>query len=81
MIQRKLQPQFPLLFRLLRHPKQRNCITQLQKRTAGRTTRKRERTKERKHERKPEENGKSPKEREMIYGTAQLYPNVKAAEC
>ncbi len=25
MIQRKLQPQFPLLFRLLRHPKQRNC--------------------------------------------------------
>lgn len=27
------------------------------------------------------ENGKSTKEREMIYGTAQLYPNVKAAEC
>ena len=39
MIQWKLPPQFPLLFRLLRHPKQRNCITQLQKRT----TRKRER--------------------------------------
>ena len=26
-------------------------------------------------------NGKFTKEREMIYGTAQLYPNVKAAEC
>ena len=28
-----------------------------------------------------QKNGKSTKEREMIYGTAQLYPNVKAAEC
>ena len=26
-------------------------------------------------------NGKQKRKREMIYGTAQLYPNVKAAEC